>query len=350
MGQNALEMRLFLSNANEFLCAGALNFANNTTANHYGPATTFTPITTELSYTLSDVRMNYDVCMTSDSYNNALKSYLASSRLTLPIDTYYSTVFDLPQSAGWVNHTISTQMSDISAVYVGFVRGSEQSSYAFCGGDRFFKPIGLTEARIMINGRPLPNVNIRLSGNPVLPEAEAYHYLLKALKQGSGTLEVVGNTNQYRDGIRTIVHATAAGATPNREKSWLQSTGMAYGVQRVPVPTEGTGANAGIFTPNRWTDLSNPYASFATITTADNWLSSDAHFWESPSQFILGFDTSKSNYASEYELAGTDLSRSSGLIQLQLKFDAAATDLRAIILVRHKRLLDIGLESSQVIY
>jgi len=352
-GQSAIEIRLFLENANNFLCAGALNFSTNTTASRYGPATTFTPITTALRYTLNDVRLNYDVVQTSDAYTSSLRSYLASNQLTLPIDTYYTTQFDLNTSSGWQNFTISTQMSDISAVFIGFLRGNEQSSYGFCSTDRFYKPPGLSEARLQINGKPYPNVNIRLSANPVLPEAEAYHYLMKSLRQNC-SLEVIGNANAYKDGVRNIVFATATDATvPNREKSWLETSGSNYGKNKVAPPVDGANLQ-----PRNYTDMSNPNAAVGTIMANGTWLDSDAHFWESPSNFILGFDISKSNYNNEYELSGQDLTKSSGLIQINLKFDyfynsqtAPASDsYRAIVVVKHKRILDIGLDSSQVIY
>lgn len=348
-GQSAIEIRIFLENANNFLCAGALNFATNAVVNQYGPATTFTPITAGLRYTLNDVRLNYDVVQTSDAYTSSLRSYLASNQLTLPIDTYYTTQFDLNTSSGWQNFTISTQMSDISAVYIGFLRGNEQSNYGFCSTDRFYKPPGLSEARLQINGKPYPNVNIRLSANSILPEAEAYHYLMKSLRQNC-SLEVIGNANAFKDGVRHIVHASAAAAAPNREKSWLETAGINYGKNKVPPPVDGA-----ILQPRNYTDMSTNNAPTLVI---GSWIDSDAHFWESPSNFILGFDISKSNYNNEYELSGQDLTKSSGLIQINLKFDyfynsqtAPATDsYRAIVVVKHKRILDIGLDSSQVIY
>ncbi len=252
-GQSAIEIRLFLENSSNLLCAGAVNFARNVTNDRYGNPTTFTPTATPLTYVLTDVRINYDVVQTSDAYTSSLRSYLASNQLTLPIDTYYTTQFDLNRSSGWQNFTISTQMSDISAVFIGFVRSNEQNNLGFCSTDRFYKPPGLSEARLQINGKPYPNVNIRLSGNPILPEAEAYHYLMKALRQNC-SLEVIGNANSYKDGSRAIIFSSVPNvANADREKTFLSTSGKNFGINRVAPPDGGA-----ILQPRVYTNMSNP--------------------------------------------------------------------------------------------
>jgi len=97
-----------------------------------------------------------------------------------------------------------------------------------------------------------------------------------------------------------------------------------------------------VLTPNRRTDGNN--------AVADAPLNNFSHVWESPTNFILGFDISKSNYNSEYELSGLDLTKSSGLIQVNMRFNQNPEGYTAIVVVRHKRLLGIGLYSFQVIY
>ncbi len=340
-GQSAVEIRLFLENANNFLCAGEINFAA-TSANPASfrgaesmTANSFTP-----TYVLDNVRLNYDIVQTSDAYTSSLRSYLASNQLTLPIDTYYSTVFDLPSTQGWSNFTISTQMSDISAVFIGFTRKAEQGNYAFCSTDRFWKPPGIEEARLQINGKPYPNVNIRLSNSAFGTEAEAYQYLMKALRQNC-SLETIGNSNAFKESQNILTFnagAAAASATTVRNTNVLSPNGVYYGINRVLPPTEAAGP---VYTPN---------LLIGNAITATNVFTSDAHFADSPSQFILGFDISKSTYSNEYELSGQDLTKSSGLIQVNLRFSADPSAYQAIVLVKHKRLLDIGLDSSQVIY
>jgi hypothetical protein len=346
-GQSAIEIRIFLENANKFLIAGVFAYTNT-----HGFSNDFTPAA-NLTYRLDNVRMNYDVVQTSDAYTSSLRSYLASNQLTLPIDTYYTTQFDIPSNQnGWLNFTISTQMSDISAVYIGFVLPDEQNSYAFASTDRFIKPHGLSEARLQINGKPYPNVNIRLSGDYDSPEAEAYQYLMKALRQNC-SLEVIGNSNAIRDdNIRLRVNNASAGAALSAANLSIRdihtASGTYYGVNKVPIV---------------------PVANLSTGAKAINYFEDDAYLFESPSSFILGFDISKSNYNNEYELSGQDLTKSSGLIQVNLKFEGAnrvractgavgadiefplaASQLNAIVVVKHKRILDIGLDSSQVIY
>jgi hypothetical protein len=336
-GQSAIEIRIFLENANKFLIAGEFTNAANS-----GFASAFTKITTSLTYQLDNVRLNYDVVQTSDAYTSSLRSYLASNQLTLPIDTYYTTQFDIPvNSTGWMNFTISTQMSDISAVFIGFVKADEQNSYAFASTDRFFKPRNLEEARLQINGKPYPNVNIRLAGNVDLPEAEAYQYLMKALRQNC-SLEVIGNANAFKESRRiykinsgNITSAINVASTDIGSKDLLCANGLYYGVNKVA-----------------------PVADAPTINapTNTNLFYEDAVLFDSPSSFILGFDISKSNYNNEYELSGQDLTKSSGLIQVNLRFGGSAPNqgpafnTNAIVVVKHKRILDIGLDSSQVIY
>ena len=349
-GQSAIEIRLFLENANNFLCAGHLVYPAAGGTNTKTAPREFVPTITGLKYRLSNVRMNYDVVQTSDAYTSSLRSYLASNQLTLPIDTYYSTQFDLPSSSGWSNFTISTQMSDISAVFIGFVKGHEQSNYAFCSTDRFYKPPGLEEARLQINGKPYPNVNIRLSNNWAAPEAEAYQYLMKALRQNC-SLEVIGNSNQYRNIGKNIIYANAVGTTNTRQKQLsITPSGLYYGINKV-APSQ----TASPYLPQIITGITTntglpTVANAATQLLAGGVFDDTAHFWDSPSNFILGFDISKSNYNNEYELSGQDLTKSSGLIQVNLKFAQNPSDYRAIVVVKHKRILDIGLDSSQVIY
>jgi hypothetical protein len=233
-------------------------------------------------------------------------------------------------------------MSDISAVFIGFVRKDEQGNYGFCSTDRFWKPPGLEEARLQINGKPYPNVNVRLAGNVNLPEAEAYHYLMKALRQNC-SLETIGNTNAFKEvqHCSSFNSANATLAVGNLKcVSVLSPIGLHYGANKVATPT---------FVSPDYTARSFRNNAAATGVSI---LETDSHIWESPSTFILGFDISKSNYNNEFELSGQDLTKSSGLIQINLRFATGTnpSDYQAVVLVRHKRILDIGLDSSQVIY
>lgn len=331
-GQSACELRIFLETASRFLVAGTYTVAANT-----GFASAFVKQSTPLTYVLDNVRLNYDVCLTSQEYNNALRSYLASNQLTLPIATNYQTQFDIPATAnGWLNFTVSTQFSDISAVYVAFFKSDEQASYAFCSTDRMCKPANLSEARIQINGRPFPSTAIRLSGSQTRPEGEAYQYLMKALRQ-NGSLELFGNSNHYQQSRRickintgSASSSLAAASVDLGVKEVISATGLYYGVMK-----------------------SIPPADAATINTPTNTnlLYDESVLFESPSSFVLGFDVSKSVYASEYEMSGIDLTKSSGLIQVNLRFDGQpGVAYSAVVCVDHKRILDIGLDSSSVIY
>jgi len=352
-GQSAIEIRIFLETAQRFLIAGLF-----TATASQGHSLAFTPHATSLTYELDNVRLNYDVALTSDAYTSSLRSYLASNQLTLPIDTYYTTQFDIPSNTnGWLNFTISTQMSDISAVFIGFVLADEQSSYAYASTDRFVKPGNLRQARLQINGKPYPNVNIQLSGNVELPEAEAYQYLMKALRQNC-SLETIGNANAFKQSSHLI--------PVNRTNTSGAITAANLGVRESPY---GNGLNYGRNkSPSVFT---NALGATTTADKALNYFEDDGYLFDSPSSFILGFDISKSNYNNEFELSGQDLTKSSGLIQVNLNFQGNpsvrswnapgavlaaaapalnAVNLQAIVVVKHKRILDIGLDSSQVIY
>lgn len=350
-GQSAVELRIFLENASRFLVAGSFTVAANS-----GFASAFVKQTTPLTYVLDNVRLNYDVSITSPEYNSALRSYLSQNQLTLPIDTYYSTQFDIQSTQnGWLNFTVSTQFSDISAVYIAFFKADEQSSYAFCSTDRLVKPVNLAEARVQINGKPYPSTTVRLSGSQTSPEAECYQYLVKALRQNV-SLEAIGMTNQQRESRKILkintadasqpisYAANAASATYQQSeatsallaaknsgiKEILTASGLYYGVMRNTPPADGATINA---------------------ATNTNMLYDEAYLFDSPSSFLLGFDVSKSSYGSEYEMLGQDLTKSSGLIQVNLRFNGApGVNYSSVVIVKHKRLLDIGLDSSQVIY
>lgn len=337
-GGQPIEIRIFLETASRFLVAGTYTCAASS-----GFASAFVKQTTPLTYILDNVRMNSDFVMTSQEYTNALRSYLASNQLTLPIDTFYSTQYDIPSTAnGWLNFTVSTQFSDVSAVFVAFFKSDELASYAFASTDRLVKPASLSEARIQVNGKPYPSTAIRLSGSQNLPEAEAYQYLMKALRQ-SGTLEVLGNSNQYQQ-TRRICKVNTGSATSTI------SVGATFGAGLNDLGVKEIASASGLY---YGVMKSIPPADAATISapTNTNLFYDESVLFDSPSSFVLGFDISKSVYAPQYELSGQALDQGAGIIQVNLRFDGApGVGYSAVVLVAHKRILDIGLDSAQIIY
>jgi hypothetical protein len=337
-GNSPIEIRIFLENANNCVVSGLFQSATAAQLNY----NQFVKSTSDLSYTLSSVRMNVDYVQTSSTYSDSLRNYLSEgNQMTLPIETYYETQFNIASgSNGWVNHTISSQFSDISAVYVAFFRSVEQSNLGFCGPDRMWKPPTINEFRLMINGQPYPQVPIRFSGGNFLPEAEAYQYLMKSMS-GNATWEVMGNTNANK--LNTFsyyynqVNATDAYTGSNRYV--LQSgSGINYGKNRcIPVADTAT--------------LVLPTGALGTDTDDISFLGEKSYLFDTPSYFVIGVDVSKSVYNDEYELLGQDLTKSSGLIQVQVNFNGV-TDQQytAVVLVKHKRVLSIGLNNSEVIY
>jgi hypothetical protein len=352
-GNSPIEIRIFLENANNVVCSG--QFTSTTTAANIG-WNNFVKSTSDFSYELNSVRLNVDYIQTSSTYSDSLRNYLSEgNQMTLPIETYYETQFNIATgSNGWVNHTISSQFSDVSAVFVAFFRSVEQSNVGFCGPDRMWKPPTLNEFRLMINGQPYPQVPIRFSGGNFLPEAEAYQYLMKAMC-GNSTWEVMGNTNSTKKSTKLYAYnnqlntstGTPALAVGNLSFYNVESgSGLFYGKNRCIPLTDG----ATISTPANATGTVP--SAVSNVPQQDSSLFGEkSYLFETPSSFVIGIDVSKSVYNDEYELLGQDLSKSSGLIQVQINFGGATTEqYTAVVLVKHKRVLSIGLNNSEVIY
>jgi len=325
-GQSAIEIRLFLASALDYITAGV--FTTEQVTPRILTALTAANANA-LTYTLSSVRMNVDCVHTSDQYSSGLREYLASNTLSLPIDTYYSTIYNFQATDnGWVNFTISTQFSDISAVYLAFFRSAEQNNTLYAGIDRMFRPPNINEARLLINGKPYPAVPIKFGTSGL--EAEAYQYLMKALKQNC-SLEVIGNANASMVNTNNFsgygtTGAAAIDAATAKNLSTYSGSGLYYGQNKVAPLTSGN-------------------------NTLDNILTTEEYFAKSPSSFMLGWSVAKSDYTNEYEMSGADLSKSSGLIQVNINFSQAIGEAyQAVVLIKHKRVLEIGLDNSQVIY
>lgn len=318
-GQSSIEIRIFLNQAVDCVKAGTL--ARSVASQAYNTWTARAGI----SYKLSDVRCNYDVVRTSQAYQDALSQYLLESSISLPFMTYYNNIYNIPSGhQGWHNYTISTQYSDVYAVYLAFFNAAEASSSTFCGNDRIFVPPGLSEARVMVNGKSNPNVPIKIRSGY---NGEALAYLVKALRL-TNTLETVGMADGSRveTGTTFVAFTTAAPASGTaRNYSSVSGNGLYYGQNRA--------AQTGV------TDLViNQYTN-----------------WTSPSKFCLGFPMDKSPYSGDDSLSGADLSKNSGLIQIQLKFDSAVaapftSGWNVLAMVQHKRILDVSQNNAQIVY
>lgn len=338
-GQSAVEIRIFLENVKNCLAAGILSSTTNT-----GVITFTADTSTSIKLNLSNVRMNIDYVQTSEEYSSALREYLTSNTLTVPLKTYYHTQFEIgANSKGWINNTISTQFSDVEAVYLAFFKGSEQNSLSYLGSDRLWVPVSadntpcISQARLTINGLIYPSVPIYLPTNKGVGNqaAEAYQYLIKALSQNAN-LEILGSTNQpYEPTVIKIDSNTASGTAPATGNiiacSLSSGRGLFYGQNK---------------------DIFDDARVDASITPANTSVfANPERFFTSPSQFVLGFDVSKSSYGDDYTLSGSDLSKTSGLIQVQLLVEnSPAESYNCLVVIQHKRLLEIGLDNAQVIY
>jgi len=289
--------------------------------------------------------MNIDYVQTSEEYSSALREYLTSNTLTVPLQTYYHTQFEIGTTVkGWVNNTISTQFSDVQAVYLAFFKGSEQNSLSYLGSDRLWVPVTadntpcISQARLTINGLIYPSVPIYLPTNKGVGNqaAEAYQYLIKALSQNAN-LEILGSTNQPYEVTTTKIDSTLSTGTTAATISQIITSSLSSG--------------RGLFYGQNRDIFDDAQVSVSVTPSNTSIFANPERFFTSPSQFVLGFDVSKSSYGDDYTLSGSDLSKTSGLIQVQLLVEnSPAESYNCLVVIQHKRLLEIGLDNAQVIY
>ena len=345
-GQSSIEIRIYLNPSINCIVAGV--------ATRSGTAKgldTFTIAATEPNLVLSDVRMNVDYVQTSDQYSSALREYLTSNSLTIPLKTYYETTYTIsgPNPSGWQNFTVSTQFSDVEAVYIAFFNAGEQNNIAFCGTDRLWKPSGLVQARLSINGQIYPSVPIVIDKSNASGTgsycAEAYQYLIKALSQNA-SLEVLGSTNSYVESASTRILVNMSDSAVQTYSSKV-GKGFFYAQDRRRYNNSVSGANFVLNGGGNANAFVSPYTC-----PNHSFVAEPSILFETPTQFALGFDVSKSSYNDDYTLSGSDLSKTSGLIQVQLQFDGSADPFsyNCLVVVQHKRLLEIGMDNASVIY
>ena len=337
----ALEFRIYLDNAANNLIAGTFP---SQTANTgvYTPAS-WTPSTaTTFNITLSNVRMNLDYCQTTNEYSSSLREYLTQNQLTLPINTYYETVFSLSQSAGWQNFTLSTAFSDIEAVYIFFTRAIESGTVQY-SSDRMWYPEYLQSARLSVNGVLHPNVPITFDTTNVVSVAG----YVDALRGSYGGIS--GESYQYL--VKSLGQNTSLEVTSQNNQNMIASNHIAFTNGTLSPVVYSTRSGSGLFYANN-KQIFNCLQTAATPTFSgqSNPLINQEIFFKSPSSFAIGWDLTKSSYADPYALVGSDMTKSSGIIQVQLQFSSAPLyAYNVYCMVKHKRILDIGLDSSTIV-
>lgn len=386
LGQNSLEIRIWLSPGSELFCQGILRASSPNGASTQNMIfTDFTPSTSNrLSYRFSDIRMNLNYIQTEPSYNNALSQYLISNNLQIPIETYFVTQFPiLKNSSGWITQNISIQYSNIDAIYCIFTRNTETSSAAYLGTDRLHFPEGLSQARLTVNGKVLPSVPILFTdpgysnhvseatgvsavdgaltsgfcgvSNNYAPEALTY--LMKALGYNTSA-EMLGQVNFSRTETSRILFTPAAYEN-NKIQSIRQSSGQ------------------GMFYASNKAVHENNVLSANTLPRfgSCNPLECEEIFWKTPTYFALGWSMTRSDYSDEFELSGYNASSNSGIVQVGLQFGGTrareessitanatftapggGTALKPFdnytcwVFIQHTRVLDIGKDNAQVLY
>lgn len=361
-GQSSIEIRIYLTSVTDCLTCG-LVYAGTDVATAIQPLEKWVPTNQIPTIQLSEVRMNIDYVQTSEDYSSALREYLTANALTLPLKTYYQTQYQINANAGgWQNYTVSTQFSDIEAVFCVFFNSAEANNIAYLGSDRCHKPKSLIQARLSINGQVYPAVPISFNSGNKSYCGEAYQYLIKALFQNT-SLEVIGNTNQkyvpINNNVVVLRNTTLTGNGTEANVGYINIfNGSAAGVPA----DHGLGNYESKVGSGYFYGVDKRYAKNITFTNpalANGVYTVNNHnvivepeiFWDSPTQFGIGFDVSKSSYNDEYTLSGADLSKTSGLIQVQLQFDGSdANAYNCLVVVQHKRLLEIGMDNSTIVY
>lgn len=347
LNTNQFEIRIFLDSTVNSLVQGTLT-APGTAGNAYNP-TLWTPSTvTSTQVVLSNVRCNVNYVNVTEEYSSALTDFLTSNNLSLPIVTNYETQVQIPAGqSSWFNATVSAAFSDIESVFVFFQRASEQNSFGYAGTDRLWFPEYLKEARLMINGVPTPQVPIQfddgnvvnltatannisaLNGSYGNMSGESLSYLVKALQNHNGA-EIVTPYNH---------NFTTSGQ--------MRTLDGGAGVYGSLIPRSGNGM---FYSNNK--QIYNCQATSATAFTGlSDPLRNQEIFFKSPSSFMIGFDCTKSNYADVFDINGTSLNNSSGLVQVQLRFgNATLYQYNMTVVIRHKRIIELSQSNSEIIY
>lgn len=361
----AIEMRLFLTPAKDLIVAGT--YDNGGTAGTCYSLSSYTPMANyqNLTYSLSNVRLNINYVQCNEEYRNSLTQYLISNNLELKFDTAYLTSFTINPSStgGWVNQNISVNYSNINRVILWFNRQSEMSNSRYHASDRLHFPETLSSAKLTINGRVIPSVPIVFpqASNAVYDDnttgvdgrcgvsgvmsGQSLQYLLKAQNMNQNS-EVFGQFNHQQ--VQSSFYISGNGAVQTATSSFLD----------VPA-SSGSGLfysnNKAVWNRNITNPLINEQIQFKT-----------------PTYFAICFDLQRSNYDAENELSGYN-SSTSGILQVGLQFSNTTVSRKSkktdgteapngdktialmdtytcYVAVEHTRLLQLSNENTQIIY
>lgn len=296
-----LNLRIYWKNASAVV--KRFNVTTNNIANIAGIADT---------YTLSNIRLNYEAVSTSESYKTSIMNYVsAGNMLQWPITTFYNELLSLPSGTVNFSRSITANFSNVQAVYLAFFADADFNSYSAWGEDRTRVPPTLQYARLLVNGVPEPANPIDCANGA----AEAFQYLLKAMK-----------TNKNADVISPFSLGRQVLRLPSTTVLEISdSMGVAYGRELNDTLLSRFGTDPAD------TDNANP---FKTV--------------ESPSFFVLGIPLAKSQYTSGVN-SGMDLSVNSGQITINLQFSSAtAVNYTVLAMVQHQRTLSLGLGNASV--
>lgn len=265
---------------------------------------------TAISYTLSNIRMTVDTLTYSAEYEDMLANALASSRLVYPIKTFDVQVRNINAGITKFTENLNFNYSSVNAIYIWFVRQTEQNSHLFAGKDRLVYPDNISDIQLRING-----INVPASRPLDLQRGatEAYASTIKALGMLHTTEQYGG---MYSD-LNTL-HAVPVDGT------WNGVIGSVYSNKDVFYGSNRPVDYGLVNKLQSGTAEGNPgvaHTSALSLAANQEGIPVCVYGREmAPSRFLIGFNLKKLLKSAPSEISGENLLSTSGQIQYEINF------------------------------
>lgn len=306
-----------------------------------GTATDFGSVSTNLNYTLSNIRATVDTITYSNEYAQMLNQALASSKLTFPVKSWDVQIRSVNAGVRRVTESLAFNYSSVDALFFWFNRQDELNTFAKAGLDRLWYLSMLESIQLKINGRNFPQQPIDLQNG----SSESYVHLIEALGQ-IDSVEVIGpNSYLSPNQITTTSNITATLFYSNPISSHAQGDNF-YGRNR-PV-TAGATQNVSDATYNNCLMFNFGTTPAHTCTSGHfNPFISEM----TPSSYVIGINVRKLITQELGVTSGEDLSASAGLISYQIDFNANTdTNYNLNVAVLHNRFINVQGQKVDVAY
>lgn len=271
---------------------------------------------TAISYTLSNIRMTVDTLTYSAEYEDMLANALASSRLVYPIKTFDVQVRNINAGVTKFTENLNFNYSSVNAIYIWFVRQTEQNSHLFAGKDRLVYPDNIADIQLRING-----INVPASRPLDLQRGatEAYASTIKALGMLHTTEQYGG---MYSD-LNTL-HAVPVDGT------WNGVIGSVYSNKDVFYGSNRPADYGLVNKIQTGTGEGNPgvsHTSALSLAANQEGIPICVYGREmAPSRFLIGFNLKKLLKSAPSEISGENLLSTSGQIQYEVNFNSPGVE------------------------